>query len=154
WIGTVAPPESEAAPPERIGTVAAWMPYVLVGTLLAATRIAALGLQEPLRRLKIGLEDIAGYDTIDALVEPFYTPGTLFLLVSLASYLYFTAVAGFRTSDYLVAWRSAARTVVLAVPALLFAVMMVQVFINTGGGSQGYESMPLTLAGAISEQLG
>ncbi len=154
WIGSVAPPEGKQAPPERIGTAAAWMPYVLVGALLAATRIKAIGLQDLLRKVQLGWLDIGGYERIDAEFFPFYTPGTIFLLVSLLSFLYFAATAGFKRTDYFQAWRNSASTVILAFPALLFAVMMVQVFINTGGGTNAYESMPLTLAAAISSQFG
>jgi lactate permease len=153
WVGTIAPPEREATPPERIGTMAAWMPYVLVGTLLAVTRIGAIGLQAPLQVVKVGWKNILG-SGIDAVVAPFYTPGSIFLVVSLASFLYFAATAGFRGGDYLRAWGATSRTVLRAVPALLFAVMMVQVFLNTDGGSNAYDAMPLALADAISRGLG
>jgi lactate permease len=38
--------------------------------------------------------------------------------------------------------------------ALLFAVAMVQVFINSKGGSSGYDAMPLTLAKGVSDLFG
>ena len=154
WVGSVAPPEVEAAPPERIGTLAAWMPYMLVGALLAVTRIAALGLQKPLQAIEIGWQNIGGYERIDAMVPPFYTPGSIFLLVSLLSFVYFAATAGFRRNDYFLAWRSSASTVILALPALLFAVMMVQVFINSDEGARSFPSMPLALASGIADRLG
>ena len=41
-----------------------------------------------------------------------------------------------------------------ASPALLFAVTMVQVFINSGGGLNGYPDMPIALAEGAANLLG
>ncbi|MGI9457017.1 MAG: L-lactate permease, partial [Aeoliella sp.] len=91
---------------------------------------------------------------LNAKVMPFYTPGTIFVVVSVLSYLYFATTSGFQFAGYRKAWASSGRTMLRAFPALLFAVMMVQVFINSGGGAMEYPAMPIALAEGVAAQLG
>ncbi len=55
---------------------------------------------------------------------------------------------------YTVAWQRSARTMAAASVALVFAVPMVQVFINSGGGEAGYMEMPIALAAGVEALAG
>jgi len=53
-----------------------------------------------------------------------------------------------KSDAYAKAWKTAGRTILTASTALIFTVPMVQVFINSGGGSAGLLKMPYALAEA------
>ena len=52
--------------------------------------------------------------------------------------------------SYLRAWVNSGKTMVRASVALVFTVPMVQVFINTGSGSAGFDPMPIALADGVA----
>ncbi|MFD1912378.1 L-lactate permease [Halodurantibacterium flavum] len=155
WQGTVEPDtaEAEIAPhgqPARreISLLTAWMPYVIVAVLLVLTRTV-----QPLKAWLTGpdttlaLRDIFG-SGINASAQFLYSPGTVMILASLISVVLFRM----RGRDYGRAFAISARTMSAAAPALLLAVPMVQVFINSGGN--GLASMPITLAQGMSAAAG
>jgi len=55
---------------------------------------------------------------------------------------------GMKGDAYAKAWKTAGKTMIGASTALIFTVPMVQVFINSAGGSAGYLKMPYALAEA------
>lgn len=151
WQGSVEPDEADAElGPERrqIGLLTAWMPYVIVAVLLVLTRTIP-----PLKAWLTGpdatlaLTDIFG-SGINASAQFLYSPGTVMIVASLIS------VALFRmpVSAYGRAWGISGRTMIAAAPALLLAVPMVQVFINSG--SADMPSMPITLAEGMASATG
>lgn len=129
--------------------VRAWMPYVLVGLLLVLSRLKALPFMGWLKSWKLAAEDIFG-SGITASFEPLYSPGTIFILVSLITFL----LHGMSGIAYKTAFNHSARTMISASTALVFTVPMVQVFLNSGGGAQGYERMPIELANGIAALAG
>jgi lactate permease len=145
WMGSVEPAEELEifATPPRMGIGRAWTPYVLVALILVLTRIPQLPLQRSLSGLAISWRNILGTG-ITASLQPLYLPGTIFILVVLATYgIHRMSAAEVRES-----WRTAGRQLAGAGLALLFALPLVRVFINSGPGfnSSGLESMPLMLA--------
>jgi lactate permease len=83
--------------------------------------------------------------------QPFYLPGFVLLVTSLCTYF----LHRMRRSPgvYATAWTRSAKTTLGAGTALIFAVPMVQVFINSGLTSD-YPSMPLVLAQGVSSVAG
>jgi lactate permease len=82
-------------------------------------------------------------------VQPLYSPGGVFIAVSLVTCL----LHRMRRAQVAAAWRMAGGQLAGAAVALLFAVPLVRVFINSGAeySTGGLDSMPLTLAeGAAS----
>ncbi len=147
WMGTMEGEAGEERPGMTL--LKAWMPYVLVAALLVLTRIPQVGLKAPLSNIVIGWSDIFGTG-LSASVTPLYSPGFIFILVSLAV----VALHGMNRPAVGRAWSSAFKQVLGAAPALLFAVPMVRVFINSDGGAAGLASMPLTLATAAANAAG
>ena len=147
WSGTETLTESEGgSSAARMGPVAAWAPYAVVGLLLLVTRLPALPLRDLLSGVVIRWPDIFGSD-ISASAAPLFLPGAVFIAASLfAAALHRIPAAGLRR-----ALSSSLRSTGLASVALVFTVPMVQVFLNTGGGEGGLPSMPIALAeGAAS----
>ena len=142
----IGPHGTQAARP--ISLLTAWMPYVIVAVLLVLTRtIAPLKAWLTGPQTTLAATDLFG-SGINASAQLLYSPGTILILASLIS----VALFRMRGSDYGRAWAISARTMSAAAPALLLAVPMVQVFINSG--SEGMVSMPITLAQGMAAATG
>ena len=148
WTGSLAVGEASHAT-EGIGMLRAWTPYMLVAILLVATRIESLHLVEYVKGCAIPVERILG-TAISHTLRPLYLPGTVFIVVSLATSL----LHGMKWRVYCRAWTKSAKTLVAASVALVFTVPMVQVFINSGGGGAEYEEMPIALAKGVATLTG
>lgn len=149
WIGTVSDDADNTAAP-KFSVLRAFSPYVLVVALLILTRTVAplkAFLTGPLTTLKIP----ALFDTKIAPSAQFlYSPGFILILVSLACIFIFRMQQG----QYRRAVKSSAHTMVEAAPALLLAVPMVQVFINSASADGSMLSMPLVLAQGAATAAG
>ncbi len=156
---------------QRVGLVGAWLPYVIVGVLLVITRTIE-PIQVALESVIIEFTDMFGTG-ITTSSQPLYLPGFILLVASVITY--FLHGMWRRPGSYLNAWKESGRMIVGAGAALVFAVPMVQVFLNTqtidsaamvamiADGSTygvamaelaGYPSMPEILAEGVSQITG
>lgn len=135
-----------------VGTLSAWGPYLLVAAGLVLSRTIP-SVRNSLLSMTFVFEDLLG-TSIDHKVPLLYSPGAIFVLVSLLSYFYFHRLKGFSRQEYQRAWQDSWATLLLASPALLAAVPMAQVFLNSGDGSAGFEAMPMVLAGGVEQLFG
>lgn len=143
WIGTVKFEETPSARP--IGLLQAWSPYLLVAVLLVITRLRDLPVAGWLKDWgTIPFPAIFGTE-INGKFQLLYLPGTVFIVVTLITFF----LHGMTTASYGRSWRKSLRTMVAASAALVFTVPMVQVFINSGGGAEGYNAMPIELAAGV-----
>ena len=131
-----------------ISLMTAWSPYVITIALLVLTRVIG-----PLKAWLTGPSTTLAFENlfgsgITSKVQLLYSPGTILILVSVISFF----VYRMKVADFSRAWGLSAKTMIAAAPALLLAVPMVQVFINSG--SEGVLSMPLTLAEGMSAAVG
>jgi lactate permease len=127
----------------------AWAPYVLVGVFLVLSRLNSLPIAAWLKSKVVALEDIFG-SGITSSFQPLYSPGTIFILVSLITFF----LHGMNGSAYRKAWSQSGKTMIAASTALIFTVPMVQVFLNTGGGAAGFDKMPIELANGVAALAG
>jgi lactate permease len=134
-----------------ITMVQALVPYVVVVALLVITRTVdpvTNFLRSP--DMTFAWRNI--FDTnISTSSQPLYLPGTVLLIASILTYFLHRMYK--EKGAYARAWAQSGRTIVGASVALLFAVPMVQVFINSGQASP-YASMPLVLAEGVSAVSG
>lgn len=140
WLGTVEAPDQKE--PARFSVLRAFAPYVLVVLALIFTRTVA-----PVKAFLTGPDTTLRFanlfDTqISASAQFLYSPGFILILVSLL------CIALFRmtSQQYLRGVKDSARTMLDAAPALLLAVPMVQVFINSAAADGSLVSMPMALA--------
>ncbi|MEH6720694.1 MAG: L-lactate permease [Aurantimonas endophytica] len=153
WFSTLKAAEAEEVIAARDGSaqislLRAWSPYLIIAILLVLTRVVAplkAALTSP--EATLAFNDMFG-SGINATAQLLYSPGTVLIIASLLSVLIFR-MSG---KAYARAWTGSAKTMVAAAPALLLAVPMVQVFLNTGRGPM--ESMPLVLAEGVSSVAG
>jgi lactate permease len=146
WQGTVT---ASVETDRSISFLAAWTPYVLVAVLLVLTRLPALPFEEWLKSWVVHVPELFG-SSIDIKETPLYVPGTVFVVVAMATSLLHRMTARQCARAVI----DSTRTVVAASVALVFTVPMVQVFLNSEGGAAGYEKMPFVLAQAIAEIAG
>lgn len=145
WMGSIDPEDLHPDPGhEPMSVTRAWTPYVLVAILLVLTRLPFLPLQEWLSSLTLIWENIFGVEGITADFAPFYLPGFLFLVTVIATYF----IHRMTRHEIIESWKVAGGQILGAGFALLLALPMVRVFINSGEtyNASGLSSMPVTLA--------
>ncbi|WP_455556653.1 L-lactate permease [Comamonas sp.] len=151
WLGTLSDDsDSNSVVAPKFSVLRAFAPYVLVVALLILTRTVAplkAFLTGPLTTLK--MSNLFGTN-IAASAQFLYSPGFILILVSLACIFIFSMKQG----QYGRAVKASATTMIDAAPALLLAVPMVQVFINSAAADGSMPSMPLVLAQSAAAVAG
>lgn len=132
-----------------MGLLKAWLPYVIVALLLLSSRMV-----DPFRAFlqswTLNWSGILGSTVNMNTVQPLYLPGTLFIVASLAT----LALHQIPGPAYRKAWTTSLKVSAAASMALVFTVPMVQVFLNTAGGTAGYDRMPIVLADGVASLTG
>jgi len=153
WNGTLNSDLGEAPP--NLSLWKAWFPYLVIAVLLVVTRLPALQLGPLIKSVALPLDpastqNLFGTPVTIAPVQPLYLPGTVFLVACLVT------VVLHRMSRAAVgrAVKRSARMLVSASVALLFAVPMVQVFLNSEQGAAGLDKMPTVLAEGVASLAG
>lgn len=149
WTGSLEADRDEVAG-RRMNIWLAWSPYVVVAVLLVLTRTI-----EPVKtflsELTIDANDIFGTGISESL-QPVFLPGFIFIVACLVTY------GLHRMSGPAIAqsWRVAGSQLAGAAVALLFALPLVRILINSGPdyNSSGLSSMPITLAEGASVLVG
>lgn len=141
--------EPEKDEPQKMSALRAWMPYVFVAALLLVTRTIP-GLPALLKSVELKWTDILGVSNITGSIQPLYLPGTIFVIVSLLTFM----LHRIPSNAYAGAWRRSSKVLLNASVALLFAVPMVQVFNHSDGGDAQMPKMPLALAEGASLLMG
>jgi len=148
WLSSFPPCDD----PEALQSVSlwrAWTPYLLVGAILVLERL------QPTFSAWVGSLTFHGTDDllstgIGRKVNLASSPGTVFLLVSLVC----VPLLGMGRSARRAALGESGRALWGAAMAIVFAVPMVQVFINSDVNHADLASMPATLAAAVAALAG
>lgn len=147
WMGDVSGDVGEER--QAMTLARAWSPYVLVAALLVLTRLPFLPFKAWLVSIHWTWSDILGTGLSQGL-QPLYLPGSIFMLVSLVT-IGLHRMSGEETKK---AWIDSAKMLAGPAFALLFAVALVRVFIDSNVNESGLESMPLVLAAWVAEAAG
>ena len=126
----------------------AWSPYLIVAILLVLTRM--VDSVKPFitsESLTLAWVDIFG-SGISTKSQPLYLPGFIFLVTVVLCY----AIFRMNGEQIKRSWKESGHTLMGAATALIFAVPMVQVFINSR--SDELAQMPIVLADGISVVFG
>lgn len=148
WVGKLDDLEDKKADSPSMPLLRAWAPYVFVVLLLVLTRTilpVKAWLTSP--DMTLALDNLFG-SGINARVQVLYLPGTVLIIASLFTFF----LHRMSVKDYGRALRSSGTTMMAAAPALLLAVPMVQVFLNSA--SERFASMPIVLAEGVSSVTG
>lgn len=149
WSGTITGGTTEFK--AHMSQLTAWMPYVLIGLILVATRIPQLGMKAMLAGVQIQFSNILGYEHVDNALQPLYLPGTIpFMLVAI-----FTIFLHKMDSKKAVtAWKQAIGNLKNPAIALLSATALVSIFRLSEHNPAGLPSMPMALAAFVSNTAG
>lgn len=141
WMGTMEP-ATAVDTTRRMSIAAAWAPYVVMAVLLVGSR-AILPVKTFLQGLAIPFNDILGTG-ISTTVQPFYSPAFLLILASLFAY----ALHRMNRKQIAETWKVSGKQLAGTAVALLFAVPLVRVLIQSGPelNASGLSSMPVTMA--------
>lgn len=147
WTGSFSGEVGEER--HHMTLTSAWTPYVLVAGLLVATRLPFLPFQAWLTSISFGWTNILGTGLSQS-VQPLYLPGTIFMVVSLITVM----LHKMTSQETKTAWVDSAKMLAGPALALVFAVALVRVFIDSGVNASGLESMPLVLAEWVANVAG
>ncbi len=150
WVGTVEPGALKEDTPQ-MGTLLAWLPYVLVALILVVTRIPALGIKQILTspELTIARKGILGTKLAYSL-QALYLPGTVpFILVAVLTIF----MHKMNKTTVSKTWGDSLRQMVPATIALVGAVAMVSIMKNSGNNASGNLDMLKTLSTAAAAML-
>ena len=105
----------------------AWLPYIIIATLLVVTRLEMFGLVGFLSGISITWENILG-TTVTEGVRPLYNPGVIpFILVA----LFIPFMHGMKKGEATKCWKDTFKTIQPAAIALFFALAMVKIMMNS-----------------------
>ncbi|CUA79104.1 L-lactate permease [Anoxybacillus suryakundensis] len=149
WIGRLNNEQTNIGQgKKRISLLNAWFPYVLVAILLVITRtVAEVKAFLTGESVTIFIDNVFN-SGIAIKSTPLYLPGTIFVIVSLVTYVLHRMDA----KSYKKAFSDSFKTALSAGSALIFAVPMINIFINTK--TDELASMPLVLAEGVSHIAG
>jgi lactate permease len=180
WTGRLEM-DDKAVPGRPMSLLRAWMPYLVVASLLVVTRLQDIAIpfvgrtvNFPFYRWLRGSDfsTIAqvGSDSLGSLSFTLSTfsfgniLGTTLgqkvepfyspaaLFLLVSLITYF--LHGMDKTSYVRAWKTSGKTIFSAGAALVFTVPMVQVFLNSDGGAAGYLEMPIVLAEGVASLTG
>ena len=149
WLATAkvsAPKES------NMSLLIAWAPYVLIAVLLVLTRIPQLGLKAilndaPPAALKLSVNNILGFPSLDYLLKWAYLPGTFFIVVALLTCLLHKMGA----QQIKTAWKETFKQVSGAAIAVIFGLALVQIMSFDPDGAGEKLNMMTTMANALAK---
>ena len=147
----------------RMGLLTAWMPYILIGVILVATRLDMLPFKAWLNTNGIvSFNRILGFTDVNESLKIFYLPGIApFMLVA-----FITVILHRMPMDRAVqAWNETGATMKAAAVSLVASVALVKIFQGSGvnpdiaaavaaGTAQYLPSMPSVMAAATADLLG
>lgn len=150
------PPQAEVTRQKPVALWLAWIPYLIVALLLVALSLSKQ--YSPAVREWIGattwqptlLDTGDAKTTIAAKLNVLTLPGTIFLIASLSC----LALHRMRLREFGGALAESGRALCGAAIAIVFAVPMVRIFIQSNVNTAGLESMPRELATAVADLTG
>jgi len=143
WSGSITMEQSGNA---RVSIFKAWMPYVMIGLLLVLTRVRTLPIYNWVKSADIPYSNLFG-TTVSGTIDPLYNPGVLpFILVALLCIPLF----GMKGRQVGAAWSESVRRIKNPMIALLFAVPMVRIMMQSGNNPEEIVGMPIAMATAMT----
>ena len=128
----------------------AWFPYILIALILVITRIPGLGLKDILAAQVIRWTDIMG-SGINYSLPYLYLPGTIPFMLVAVIIIFIYKIPAKKVKE---TWIGTFQQLTGATIALLFAVAMVQVMVQSGVNLKGIDGMMITMSTATAQIVG
>lgn len=141
WSGSISM-NSSANINLKMPLLLAWTPYILIGFLLVVTRVQFLPINALIKSIKYVSPNLFG-TTVTTDFDPFYIPGIMpFILIALVSIPLFKM----KKNQVRIAWSQAVKRIKGPFIALIFAVPMVRLMMQSGENPNDFASMPIVMA--------
>lgn len=122
WLAT-----SEVTPiaESNMSLIKAWVPYLLVATILVITRIPQLGIKDLLTSglFVIKINNLFGFENLDWSLKWAYLPGTFFILVAIITNI----IHKMKKEEIIQSWKETLKQLSGAALALLFGLALVEI---------------------------
>ncbi|TMP33718.1 L-lactate permease [Pseudoalteromonas rubra] len=141
-------PLAEETHVTTLSLLRAWLPYVLVATLLVLTRIPALPFKDILQSVNLEWDQILG-SAISVNVMPLYLPGSVFVVTALLALW----LQNGKTVQLRVALSNSVSMLLPSLIALSAAVPMVRIFLHSDVNNAALPAMPMALAETVAIHL-
>jgi lactate permease len=148
WLGSIEM-KLDSLTSKPMSTLRAWLPYVLVGALLVASRVFP-EVGAALKSVILLFPDILGETGIKADFMPLYLPGGILVAVVIATFF----LHRMKVREMTAAIGESSRVLLGAGFVLLFTVPMVRILINSGVNGAELASMPITMARYVADSVG
>ncbi len=148
WLGSVEM-KLDQLTAKPMGTLRAWLPYVLVGLLLVISRVFP-EVSAALKSVVLVFPDLLGETGIKADFMPLYLPGGILVAVVIATFF----LHGMKLRDLGTAVGESSKVLLGAGFVLLFTVPMVRILINSGVNASALPSMPIAMAQWVADSVG
>lgn len=128
----------------------AWSPYILIVVLLLLTRTIPFIIDSLHSFGDLSLSAIGGYSSINSAWHILYSPGTILLLTALVSAM----IHKLTPLPFLRGGYQAVKTAIGASTTLIFTLIMVQIFSNSGVDATQALSMPAYIGEFMARNFG
>ncbi|MEN8203497.1 MAG: L-lactate permease [Bacteroidota bacterium] len=144
WVGSIS--MESASGNGKVSVMKAWIPYVIIGFLLVLTRVRSLPFGDWVKAASFNYSGLYG-TTVSGTVDPLYNPGIMpFILVALLC----IPIFGMKGKQVSAAWAEAVKRIRNPLIALIFAVPMVRIMMQSGNNPDGIVGMPIAMATAMT----
>ncbi len=124
----------------------AWIPYILVSLVLVVTRVPSFGLKPILTGISVSWNSVLGTN-LNYVLQYLWSPGVVpFTLVAILTIF----IHGMKGDVVKQTWSDSFKQVIPAAIALVFAIAMVQVMLNSGHNPTGIDSMIVAMSTAAA----
>jgi lactate permease len=148
WTGSILLKENTHK--EGLSLFKAWIPYILIGAILVLTRVRFLPLNDWIKSVKYLSPEL--FDTsITTDFDPLNIPGIMpFMLIALICIPLFKM----DRKQVGIAWSEALKRIKGPFIALIFAVPLVRIMMQSGTNPNEYLSMPIAMAESMADIFG
>ena len=145
WKGSIESDDKMSQ--KKMPLLKAWLPYIVIGLLLVVTRVDFLQVNEWLKSVKLESTGLFGTN-ISTDFQPLYNPGIIpFMLVALLC----IPAYGMKRKQVKQAWQETFKRIKGPAVALIFAVPMVRLMMQSGNNPEEWVSMPIAMARSMSD---
>ncbi|MCL6296363.1 L-lactate permease [Jejuia spongiicola] len=149
WIGTLNVKLNNGDEKINMSLAKAWVPYVLLASLLVLSRLTQLPIKSWLLSVKVSWADIFG-TSITAESAPLYLPGAILLVVGIITIL----LHKMKKDAVKMAFLESVKMLWGAGFVLIFTVPMVRIYINSGVNPSELPGMPIAMAKFVAAKVG
>jgi lactate permease len=144
WEGSIK--STPTQPQIKISLFKAWVPYILIGLLLVLSRIPALPFKGWLNVISFQFSNLFG-TSVENSFEPLKNPGVFpFVFVAFIGIFLFRM----KKKEVGVIWKETFNKIKTPAIALVFAVPLVRLMMDSGSNPYNIASMPIVLANYLA----